>query len=89
MTPAMALSWIFGLMMLHQNPDLLFDGFTFFHIKLTAVIILTAYHFSLDYFRKQLLNRNFKFSSKFFRFYNEFPTVLLFVIIFTVVLKPW
>jgi len=89
MTPAMVLSWFFGLLMLHQNPDLLFDGFTFFHIKLTAVIILTFYHFSLEYYRKQLLEKNFKHSGKFFRIYNEIPTVLLFVIIFTVVLKPF
>lgn len=89
MMPAMILSWVFGLMLLHENPYLITDGFTFFHIKLTALIILTFYHFSLDIIRKQLLAGNFKYSSKFLRLYNEIPTILLFVIVFLVVIKPF
>lgn len=89
MTPAMILTWIFGLMLLHQSSYLITDGFSYFHIKLTAVIVLTAYHFSLGYFKYQLLNDNYKFSGKFFRIYNEIPTLLLFIIVFLVVIKPF
>lgn len=89
MMPAMILSWVFGLMLLHENPYLITDGFTFFHIKLTALIVLTFYHFSLDIIRKHLLAGNFKYSSKFLRLYNEIPTILLFIIVFLVVIKPF
>lgn len=89
MTPAMILTWAFGLMLLHENSYLITDGFTYFHIKLTAVILLTGYHHSLNSIRKKLLAGNFKYSSKFLRIYNEIPTILLLVIIFLVVLKPF
>lgn len=89
MTPAMVLSWAFGLYLLHLNPSLLTDGFGFFHIKFTLLIILTGYHHSLSSIRKKLLAGNFKYSSKFLRIYNELPTILLFGIVFLVVIKPF
>jgi len=59
------------------------------HAKITLVVILMGYFFSLDHFRKKLLNKECTKSGKFFRFYNEVPTILLFIIVAMVILKPF
>ena len=87
MTPAMILSWLFGLILIHEI------GFNqlaslWLKLKLILVLFLTAYHFYLG----ALLNK-FKFeqnkkTSKFYRYINEIPTLLLILIVFIVVFKP-
>ena len=87
MMPAMLLSWLFGILLI-QNL-----GFTVFselwmQIKTTSVIILTYYHFTLGkYLNDFALNNNQK-TSRFFRIYNEIPTIILIVVIFVVIFKP-
>jgi putative membrane protein len=85
--PAFFASLISGLGMIFLNPTLLSSGY-WLHIKLTAVTFLIAYHFSLNYFRKLLYKDECKKSGKFFRFYNEIPTILMIVIVIMVVIKP-
>ena len=87
MTPAMVLSWLFGLLLISKVG---FDqlGALWLQLKLIFVVILTFYHFYLGI----LLNK-FKFdenskSSKFYRYINEIPTLLLISIIFVVIFKP-
>ncbi len=85
--PAMLLSWIFGLLLIHSL------GFTIFtelwmQIKTVAVIILTYYHFTLGRYLNDFALDNNKKSSKFFRIYNEIPTIILVVVIFIVIFKP-
>jgi len=59
------------------------------HAKITLVAILTAYFFSLGHYRLKLLdNATFK-SGKFFRMYNEVPTLLLIGIVALVIVKPF
>ena len=87
MTPAMILSWIFGLLLIHSI------GFqqlsqTWMILKIIFVIFLTLYHFYLG----KTLNQ-FKFdqnthSHKFYRLINEIPTILLILIVFVVIFKP-
>ena len=87
MTPAMILSWIFGLLLIHSI------GFhqlgqTWMILKIIFVIFLTMYHFYLG----KTLNQ-FKFdqnthSHKFYRLINEIPTILLILIVFVVIFKP-
>ena len=87
MNPAMILSWIFGVLLIHtQGIESL--GFLWMKIKLGLVVILTAYHFYLLIFLKDFqIDNNIK-TSKFFRIINEVPTILLIFIIFIVVFKP-
>ena len=87
MNPAMILSWIFGILLIHtQGIESL--GFLWMKIKLGLVVILTAYHFYLLIFLKDFqIDSNIK-TSKFFRIINEVPTILLIFIIFIVVFKP-
>ena len=87
MNPAMILSWLFGLILIHSIGIQSFSEFWLF-AKIVLVILLTFYHFFLfNCLNNFSLDRNER-SSKFFRVINEVPTVLLIVIIFLVVFKP-
>ena len=59
------------------------------HAKLLFVAFLIAYFYSLNVIRKRLADGTCKKSGKFFRFYNEVPTILLLIIVAMVVLKPF
>jgi len=87
MTPAMVLSWLFGLLLISKVG---FDqlGTLWLQLKLIFVAILTFYHFYLGaLLNKFKLDENSK-SSKFYRYINEIPTLLLILIIFVVIFKP-
>ena len=87
MTPAMVLSWLFGLVLIHEI------GFQqlaslWLQLKLVLVILLTAYHFYLGFLLNGFkLDQNRK-TSKFYRYINEIPTLFLILIVFIVVFKP-
>ena len=87
MTPAMILSWIFGLLLIHSIGFQQL-GQTWMVSKIIFVILLTLYHFYLG----KTLNQ-FKFdqnthSHKFYRLINEIPTILLILVVFVVIFKP-
>ena len=87
MMPAMLLSWFFGILLIHSL------GFSVFYelwmnIKIVAVVILTYYHFTLGRYLKDFAIDNNQKTSKFFRIYNEIPTIILIVVIFVVIFKP-
>ena len=87
MTPAMIISWIFGLLLIGSIG---FEQLSTYWLKtkLVLVFLLTIYHFYLGVFLKKFeMDVNTK-SSKFFRFFNEVPTILLILIIFIVIFKP-
>ena len=87
MNPAMIVSWIFGVLLIHTIGMDNF-GSIWLQLKLVFVIILTIYHFFLfQCLRKFAENRN-NYSSKFYRIINEIPTVLLIGIVLVVVFKP-
>tara|TARA_Y100000768_G_C23843275_1_gene617210 strand:+ start:218 stop:652 length:435 start_codon:yes stop_codon:yes gene_type:complete len=87
MNPAMILSWIFGLLLIHAQ-GIISLNLLWMKIKIGLVIILTAYHFYLLAILKDFQIDNNTKSSKFFRIINEVPTLLLIIIIFVVVFKP-
>jgi protoporphyrinogen IX oxidase len=87
MTPAMTLSWLFGLLLIHEiGFDQLFN--LWLKLKLTFVILLTAYHFYLGLLLNEFKLDQNKKTSKFYRYINEIPTLLLILIVFIVILKP-
>ncbi len=87
MMPAMILSWLFGLLLIHTLGFSIFSEI-WMQIKVIAVTIMTYYHFTLGKYLNDFANDNNEKSSKFFRIYNEIPTVLLIVVIFVVIFKP-
>ena len=87
MMPAMLLSWLFGVLLIHSL------GFTVFlelwmQIKTISVVILTYYHFLLGKYLSDFAIDDNKKSSKFYRIINEVPTIILIVVVFVVVFKP-
>ena len=87
MTPAMILSWLFGILLIHEIGFQQL-GQIWMILKLVFVVILTIYHFYLGGLLKQFKLDLNKHSHKFYRLINEIPTILLILIIFVVVFKP-
>ena len=87
MNPAMILSWIFGILLVHTIGIDNF-GSLWLQLKFLFVIILTIYHFFLLQCLKKFAEKNNSFSPKFYRIINEIPTILLIGIIAVVVFKP-
>ena len=87
MMPAMLLSWLFGVLLLH---NLGFSVFTelWMQIKMILVVILSFYHFTLGKYLRDFAIDNNQKTSKFFRIYNEIPTTILIVVIFVAIFKP-
>ena len=87
MTPAMILSWIFGLMLIFTLGFPVFNEL-WIQLKLIFVILLTIYHFYLGKCVGGFAINQNNNSSKFYRIINEIPTILLIIIVFIVVFKP-
>ena len=65
------------------------SGNGWLHAKILFVLILIAYFVSLGVLRKRLLEGSCTKSGKFFRYYNEVPTLILMVIVAMVIFKPF
>ena len=87
MMPAMMLSWLFGILLIHSLGFSVF-GELWMQIKIISVIIMTYYHFTLGKYLNDFAIDNNQKTSKFFRIYNEIPTVILIVVIFVAIFKP-
>jgi len=85
--PAMWASIFSGGFMIYLNPELL--HMSWMQAKVLLIVLLTAYYFSLEYFREKLLNNECTRDGKFFRAYNEVPTVLSLLIVGYVVTKTF
>lgn len=86
--PAGVLMAIFGLSMLGINSDLLTTGW--FHLKLLFLLGLAGYHYwswKMVLRLKNLPDESLSQKNVFLRQMNEVATLLLFLIVFTVILK--
>ena len=86
MNPALIITYIFGLILIYERQDFLNEAY--FLIKINEIIILTIFHLYL-----YLLYKNFKKgyrinSTKFYRFINEIPTILMIIIVVLIFVKP-
>jgi putative membrane protein len=87
MNPAMALSWLFGILLIYSIGYQSF-GQLWLQLKFGMVLLLSFYHFFLFCCIKSFNQDYTKYSPKFYRIINEVPTILLIGIIFVVVFKP-
>ena len=87
MMPAMLLSWLFGVLLIHSLGFSIFSEL-WMQVKTVLVIILTFYHFILGKYLKDFAMENNSKSSKYFRVINEVPTIILIVVVFLVIFKP-
>jgi len=86
--PALWATVLSGGAMIALNPGLFQSG-GWLHAKLTAALLLIIFHFTLGSFKKKLQEGRCTKSGKFFRLYNEIPTLLMVFIVIMVVVKPF
>ena len=88
--PAMWATIFSGIAMLSLNTSLLdFSLNLWMYAKLFTLFILIVYSFSLEKYRKELEADVCKKSGKFFRMYNEMPTMLSILIVAYVITKTF
>jgi putative membrane protein len=86
MTPAMVVAWIAGLWMAVSSGAI---GEGWFHAKLLAVLILSGAHGMMVGQVKRFARDDNCHSSKYYRVFNEIPTLLMIVAVALVILKPF
>ena len=87
MMPAMLLSWLFGVLLIHSLGFSVFTEF-WMQIKTVLVVVLTFYHFLLGKYLNDFAIENNSKTSRFYRTINEVPTIILIVVVFVVIFKP-
>lgn len=89
MNPAMIAAWTFGILLILSRGvgDSMTAGWL--HVKLLAVILMSAFHMWLSARRKDLAAGTNKVSGRRYRMMNEVPTLLMIVIVIMAVVKPF
>lgn len=88
--PAMWATIVSGTVILYLNPFLLSsEAGGWMYAKLFFVFFLIVYSYSLGYYRRKLERNDYERSGKFFRAYNEVPTILALLIVAYVITKTF
>lgn len=86
--PAMIAAFIFGGLLLSVPGAIEWSEY-WIHVKLAAVVLLTAFHGFLSRWRKQFERDENIHTENFYRKMNEIPTVLMIIIVIMVIVKPF
>ena len=89
MNPAMLATILTGLALLHGYAWAMYKTSGWMHAKLTFVVLLIGYHHICGAHVKRFANNGPAKSERWYRVFNEIPTVLLIAIVLLVVLKPF
>ena len=87
-TPSMIATLVLGFWTLSYNVQGYLQG-GWMHAKLTLVAVLIAYHIYCGQLLKRFASDNNTHSHIFYRWFNEFPVLLLLGIVILVVVKPF
>ncbi len=88
LTPAMIVTWIFGLTMIVAVPEML-KGQGWLHAKLLFVVLLSGFHgFLAGQVRKFAADGGIR-SSRTWRMLNEIPSFAVIIIVILVIVKPF
>jgi putative membrane protein len=85
MTPAMIATWSFGLMLWTYQTDVQ----PWLYVKLVLVAMMTGAHIALGRFRLGFERDQNHHSQKFYRVFNEVPTLLMIAIVILVIVRPF
>ena len=88
MNPAMIATWVFGLCLVF-TPGIVDWSAIWPWTKAAAVLGMTWFHHWLGRRRKELLNGSNTITGRQYRLMNEVPTVLMFVIVVSVIVRPF
>lgn len=87
-TPSMVITIALGLWLISYNPSGYFSQ-GWLHAKLALVAILVAYHFYCGHLVKVFRNDANQRSHVFYRWFNEFPVLILVAVVILVTVKPF
>ena len=87
MIPSMIATLAFGIGMIAFNPALFSGGWL--HAKLALVVLLIGYHHMCGAQLNRFARNENTRSHVFYRWFNEFPVLLLLAIVILVVIKPF
>jgi protoporphyrinogen IX oxidase len=85
MNPAMVLTLVMAAAMVYKSPELLKQ--TWLHVKMGLVLIIVGYHFLCQWIMKKLAAGETPLTPQQFRWFNEFPTFFLVVIVMLAIFK--
>lgn len=88
MTPSMLLTWLFGFCLLGVG-GMFSAPSGWLHTKIFLVLIMSSFHGVFVMWMKDFSQDKNRYSEKFYRAINEVPPLLLILIVFLVVLKPF
>lgn len=88
MTPSMLMTWGSGLCVLGVG-GMCASPLGWLHVKLFLVLLMSGFHGIFVTWMKRFARNQNRHSEKFYRIINEVPTILLILIVFLVVLKPF
>lgn len=86
--PAMIATFVFGILLV-LTPGVIDWAAGWWHVKLTAVLLMAALHGILVRCRRDFLHDRNTRSARYFRIINEIPTLLLVVIVVMVIVRPF
>lgn len=87
--PSMVATWLTGGWLLYSYAWMAYSSMGWLHAKITLVVLLTVYHFSMGYYYRRFRDNQNRKSHVFYRFYNEVPVLFLIAIIILVMVKPF
>ena len=88
MLPSMIATLVFGIWLISLNPSVFSQG-GWMHAKLTLVVILIGYHHMCGAQVKRFARGENTRSHVFYRWFNEFPVLILLAIVILVVVRPF
>ena len=86
LNPSLALTWIFGLMLMVEIGAW---SFGWFHLKLLFVLGLSAYHGWIAGYARKLARGQRTLTDRQLRLFNEVPGIAAAVIVIAVIVKPF
>jgi putative membrane protein len=85
--PAMIATWTFGSLLV-LTPGVIDWSASWWHVKLTAVLLMSGFHGALSKWRRLFLEDRNTRTQRYYRISNEIPTLLLAVIVIMVIVRP-
>ena len=87
MNPAMIISWLLGLYLLHLNPSLLQEYWML--AKIVFVVLMTYFHIKFASMRRRLEGDEIPKSDNYYRYWNEYTTLTMISIVILAVVEPF
>ena len=89
MTPGMIITLVFGIWMLLDYAWDIYSQSIWLHIKLGLLVVLIIYHIHCGKLLKDFKHDRNTHSHVFYRWYNEFPVLILIAIVILATVKPF